>query len=68
MNWGNAVYLCLTKLEMMKKSRVLFVLALILFSACTVPKSYYLTKEGKKKQRYYNDIQFGGNAHPKKKF
>jgi len=43
-------------------------LALIMFSACSTPKAYYETKEGKRKQKYYNDIQFGRNAHPKRKF
>ncbi len=51
----------------MKKGCVLFVLVLMMFGACG-PKSYYQTKEGKKKQRYYNDIQFGRDAHPKKTF
>jgi hypothetical protein len=51
----------------MRKSGVLFMLVLLLFTACG-PKSYYQTKEGKKKQRYYNDIQFGRNEHPKKNF
>jgi hypothetical protein len=49
----------------MKKIAVVFVVALILFSACG-PKPYYLTSEGKKKQRFYNDIQFGRDNHPKK--
>ncbi|MFN3841373.1 MAG: hypothetical protein ACK4RF_11780 [Cyclobacteriaceae bacterium] len=36
------------------------VVALILFSACsTVPKPYYETREGKKKLKHYNAIQFG---------
>ena len=32
----------------------------ILLSACAGGKSYYKTREGKKKQKYYNDLQFGG--------
>jgi len=51
----------------MKQIIGVFVMALILFSACG-PKPYYQTKEGKKKQRYYNDIQYGKNEHPKKTF
>jgi hypothetical protein len=47
---------------------ILLVLAVI-FTACA-PKSYYKTKEGRRKQKYYNDIQFGGKsaATMKKKF
>ena len=52
----------------MKKNSIVFVLAAILFAACGGPKPYYETKEGKKKQKYYNDIQYGKNAHPKMKF
>jgi len=48
----------------MKKIVVVFVAALILFGACAKP--YYQTNIGKKKQRFYNDIQYGKNAHPKK--
>jgi hypothetical protein len=52
----------------MKKIAGLSVLALIMmFSACG-PKAYYETGTGKKKQKYYNDIQYGRNAHPKKNF
>jgi hypothetical protein len=49
----------------MKKIAGVFVAILILFGACG-PKPYYLTNEGKKKQRFYNDIQYGRNDHPKK--
>jgi len=45
---------------------VVFILV-FLISACG-PKAYYKTSEGKKKQKYYNDIQYGGDPHPKKKF
>jgi hypothetical protein len=49
--------------------RLMIILAtLIGFTACTAPKAYYETKEGKRKQKYYNDIQYGRNAHPKMKF
>jgi len=51
----------------MKRSVVLLV-ALIMFASCATPKAYYETKEGKRKQKYYNDIQFGKNPHPKMKF
>lgn len=42
----------------MKRVAWMFVSALILLSACG-PKPYYLTHEGKRKQRYYNSIQYG---------
>ena len=32
----------------------------IFFGSCAGSKPYYKTAEGKKKQKYYNDIQFGG--------
>jgi len=51
----------------MKKTLSVFVAALILLAACG-PKPYYLTNVGKKKQRFYNDIQYGKNDHPKKSF
>jgi hypothetical protein len=50
------------------KRIVVIGLTLIMFASCATPKAYYETKEGKRKQKYYNDIQFGRNAHPKRKF
>ena len=50
------------------KKLLLVLVAFMGFAACTAPKAYYQTKEGKRKQKYYNDIQFGRNAHPKMKF
>jgi hypothetical protein len=50
----------------MKKSRSLILFALlVLFSSCG-PKPYYDTRVGRKKQKYYNDIQYGHDSHPKK--
>jgi hypothetical protein len=43
----------------------LFLFAVLLFS-CS--QEYYKTREGRAKQKYYNDIQFGRDSHPKKKF
>ena len=37
-------------------------LILIIISACSMPKPYYKTAKGKKKQKYYNEIQFGGKS------
>jgi hypothetical protein len=34
----------------------------ILISACSSSKPYYKTRTGKKKQKYYNDIQYGGKS------
>lgn len=39
----------------------------ILLGACG-PKPYYKTKEGKRKQKYYNAVQFGNPNVPKPKF
>jgi len=47
------------------KAVIYAVVALILMVACsTIPKPYYETKEGKKKQKYYNAIQFGQRDVP----
>jgi hypothetical protein len=45
----------------MKKRVGYFVLALLIggLSSCASPKPYYQTREGKKKQDYYNKIQYG---------
>jgi hypothetical protein len=43
------------------KKIVGFVLVVsFMLTGCGGGKSYYKTREGKKKQKYYNDIQFGG--------
>ena len=45
------------------KKLVGFVLAFsLLLSACSSNKPYYKTAKGKKKQKYYNDIQYGGKS------
>lgn len=44
----------------MKKTLGFFLVFSFLLSACASSKPYYKTAEGKKKQKYYNDIQFGG--------
>jgi hypothetical protein len=51
------------------KKVVGFVILVAILGACG-PKPYYKTAEGKRKQKYYNDIQFGGKsaATMKKKF
>ncbi|MBN8577070.1 MAG: hypothetical protein KF775_15695 [Cyclobacteriaceae bacterium] len=50
------------------KQLAYILVAVVMLSACATPKPYYETKEGKRKQKYYNDIQYGRNAHPKMKF
>jgi hypothetical protein len=45
----------------MKRIIGIFLGALIFLSACA-PKPYYKTAKGKKKQKYYNDLQFGGKS------
>ena len=53
----------------MKKLVGILMVASIVFSACSTPKPYYKTAEGKRKQKYYNEIQFGGkSASTMKKF
>ncbi|MFM9837586.1 MAG: hypothetical protein ACKVOQ_04935 [Cyclobacteriaceae bacterium] len=52
----------------MKKCVVPFVLILLVFSSCRVEKPYYETAIGKKKQKYFNSIQYGAKNHPKMKF
>ncbi len=46
------------------KTRIVVLLISICFllSACGGPKPYYKTRIGKKKQKYYNEIQFGGKS------
>jgi PBP1b-binding outer membrane lipoprotein LpoB len=44
------------------KRYIVVVLALLIMSACSTPKPYYKTAKGKKKQKYYNEIQFGGKS------
>jgi hypothetical protein len=41
---------------------VLLITASIMLGACGGPKPYYKTRVGKKKQKYYNEIQFGGKS------
>jgi hypothetical protein len=45
----------------MKKIVALLVLVLFALSSCG-PKPYYKTAKGKKKHKYYNEIQFGGKS------
>jgi hypothetical protein len=46
----------------MRKVVGLFLVIAIIFSACSSSRPYYKTAKGKKKQKYYNDIQFGGKS------
>jgi predicted small secreted protein len=46
----------------MKKLISIFVVLAIVLSSCSSGKPYYKTAKGKKKQKYYNDIQFGGKS------
>lgn len=48
----------------MKKAAGLFIIASIIFSSCSMEmhKPYYKTAEGKRKQKYYNELQFGGKT------
>lgn len=42
----------------MKRIIGFFLIVSLLLAACG-PKSYYKTKQGKKKQKYYNKVQYG---------
>jgi hypothetical protein len=55
---------------MKKLVGIVLVVVSIALSACSSQKPYYKTAVGKKKQKYYNEIQFGGKsaATMKKKF
>jgi len=46
------------------KTRIVVFVITICFAlcACGGPKPYYKTRVGKKKQKYYNEIQFGGKS------
>jgi hypothetical protein len=46
----------------MKKAAGLLLVITILLGACSTQKPYYKTAEGKRKQKYYNDIQYGGKS------
>jgi hypothetical protein len=46
----------------MKKIVGLVVVFAFLLGACSSNKPYYKTAKGKKKQKYYNDIQYGGKS------
>ncbi len=52
----------------MRRMISLFVMALLIASSCATEKAYYQTREGKKKQKYYNAIQYGQKNVPKPKF
>jgi len=45
----------------MKKLLGILVVLMLILSACG-NRPYYKTAKGKKKQKYYNDIQFGGKS------
>lgn len=64
------MYLHRANFDFMKTVCVSCFVALIIscLISCGIPKPYYKTSIGKKKQAYYNDIQFGRDPHPKKKF
>lgn len=51
-----------SEMHRMKKLLLMLVACLILLAACHQPKAYYKTRQGRKKQKYYNDIQFGGKS------
>jgi hypothetical protein len=46
----------------MKNITGIFIILLLVAGACSSGKPYYKTAKGKKKQKYYNEIQFGGKS------
>jgi len=48
--------------ETMKNKIYILGLAVVFILASCGPKPYYETRKGKKKQKYYNEIQFGGKS------
>lgn len=46
----------------MKRTLIILTVFAFMLGACASPKPYYQTKKGKKKQKYYNEIQFGGKS------
>lgn len=47
---------------LMKMKKIVVIVACLLILASCGPKPYYKTAKGKKKTKYYNDIQFGGKS------
>lgn len=52
----------------MRRLITVSIVAIICLSACATQKSYYETREGKRKLKYYNAVQFGKKDVPKPKF
>jgi hypothetical protein len=46
----------------MKKVVGILLVASVFFGACASEKPYYKTAKGKRKQKYYNEIQYGGKS------
>jgi hypothetical protein len=46
----------------MKRIVGIIMVVFIFISACSSPKPYYKTAKGKKKKKYYNEIEFGGKS------
>jgi hypothetical protein len=47
---------------LMKRIAGIIIVVFIFVSACSSPKPYYKTAKGKKKKKYYNEIEFGGKS------
>lgn len=46
----------------MKRAAGFVLVFSIILSSCSLHKPYYKTAEGKRKQKYYNELQFGGKS------
>jgi hypothetical protein len=57
------IYHRVNSFELYKKQMKRLILLLLLFSFCWAcgPKPAYKTAEGKRRQKYYNNLQFGGD-------
>jgi len=49
-----------TKEVIMRKLAGIFLLLVVVLSSCA-PKPHYMTRDGKKKLKYYNDVFYGRN-------
>jgi len=52
----------------MRRTIQYFIAVMVFISACSSERPYYKTAQGKRKQRYYNAVQFGQKNVPKPKF
>jgi hypothetical protein len=59
---GGILDVPMQRVNAMKKYVGIVLIIMVIMSACSSPKPYYKTAKGKKKTKYYNEIQFGGKS------